>query len=190
MKRFMLLFVALILTVSLSPVAFAQGGSDAGQTTVDAVVLSGVTVTPNVNVNFDNVIPGVSKRLRPVFAAGAMVPVVTGSPITTAETMGDFSVAVTGPSTQNVAISFILPSELLATGGLGGAIGLQFGAGDAGALVTGSLTGLIFDPNVGATVPAGATGFNVYIGGQVNPPANAVADAYQAQLTMIATLLP
>jgi hypothetical protein len=139
-----------IAVLSQAPAAFAQG-SASGSITAQAFVLTPVSVTPEQDLDFGNVIPGTNKSVQ-----------ITGA------TAGRWLVEGTGGA--EVDLDFTALPATLSNGP--DALAIFYSNVDAGhntVNVPGGAT--VFDPAVGTTTDIGAPGGDLYvwIGGTVVP---------------------
>lgn len=144
-------------------VGFAQ---NTGNITAQANVVTPITVTPQINLDFGNVFPGVAKT----------VP-------RTAATAGRWRASGFGGA--QVTLSFTLPTNL--TSGAN-TLPISFGAGTAGRnTVLDAATATAFDPAAGATAnlaAAPASELFVWIGGTVTPTVAQPAGLYTGTITL------
>lgn len=151
-----------------APASLAQG-SASGNITARASVLTPVTVTPQQDLDFGNVIPGADKTVA----------------ITTA-TAGRWLVQGTAGAEVSLAMT-ALPTSLTSDANT---LPIVYGATAAGHNATNDPGGAAtFDPAVGATANIGspvATLF-VWIGGTVQPAAAQASGLYTGTITLQTT---
>ena len=159
MRNSTLVAAAIAAFVAL-PVGMAAQTNTA-QLTATAQVLAPIDVSFVSDLNFGDVLPGVTTTV----AAGDVAA-------------GQFT--VTGATNQDVILDFTLPSEL--TGG-GDPIAVSFTAGWGDDAATNAI-----DPSTDPTVNLGTTlDIDVFLGGTVTPAIGQAAGTYEADVTLTVT---
>jgi len=151
-----------------APAAFAQG-SASGSITAQANVLTPVSVTPQQDLDFGNVIPGTNKSVA-----------ITGA------TAGRW--LVEGTADAEVDLDFTALPATLSNGP--DTLPIVYSSVDAGhnaVNVPGGAT--VFDPTTGTTTNIGTPGATlfVWIGGTVQPAGVQPAGLYTGTITLQAT---
>lgn len=190
--------IAMLLTIALAMGLWqdvsAQGQSESAILPVSAELVASINVLAIEELAFDEVLPGVPKRIRPLNIGGIVTPVIVGSVATGGEALGIFEVSTASVNNANIQLSFVLPSRLVHEEGLG-AVPISFTSGDAGWSIVGTIptTFVLFDPNVGTTAQTSASfasALHVYVGGNISPPTTAAAGVYRGEIVLTVTLMP
>ena len=160
--------IFVLALLAQAPSALAQG-SASGNILARANVLTPVTVTPQQDLDFGNVIPGTNKTVA-----------ITGT------TAGRF--LVQGTAGSEVQIAFTALPGNLASGGNN--LPIVYGATAAGHNGTNNpATATTFNPATGAlaNIANPAATLFVWLGGTVQPAAAQASGLYTATVTMTAT---
>lgn len=154
--------VAILALLGLPAAARAQSSANI---TAQATVVSGVTVTPQANLDFGNVFQGLQKSVAITDATAGLWQ-------------------ITGNAGSEVSLSFTLPTDLSDGTNL---LPIGFAATDAGhnvANLPGTAT--TFDPSSGTTADIGLLPAELYVWivGTVSPGASQVAGVYTGTVTL------
>jgi hypothetical protein len=178
-KSILKIFAVLIMMVGFAMTTFGQ------DITASANVVTAVSVTSGIDLQFGNVTPGNDKTID------AANNVIQGTAAGTLEATGTWTIDK-GGDTQ-VTITLTLPSYLVGASTTHPHLGLNYAEYNSTKL--GAIGSVAWTPVTATAVPVtkadyptefAASSFTVYVGGTVTPGSTQLADSYSGTLSLSA----
>jgi hypothetical protein len=210
MRKILVVVFAFLVVIGMRYTAKAQsvGQNSSTDALIEVDVIGDVTVSAVQGVLLNNLAAGTTYTLSPdagSVSSGttesggfAVTPMINGNE---AGTAADFNiVSSSASSVENVSITFILPTVLVANGvsggsgsatsnGSGATLPISFGPRSGLVVNTaGPTNGVYFNPNVPNTIAVPAGGIDIFLGCTITIPSNAAADQYFGVVICTASL--